>query len=144
MANPHPQPHPENLRPFKKGEKRTVQSARNGQKKSTEAQIKKRTMREWAQYFGELPLRSKEKVAQPKGADGIRDANMTMDGAVLAALYAKAAKGDTRAASLLAQMKGQLTEEITVHTDPIDTLTEDQLDAIIQAIADRKAGQADD
>lgn len=143
MANPHPEPHPENLRQFKGGEARTVESARKGQKKSTEAQKRKRTMREWAQLYGELPLHE-GKVRDPKTADGIRDANPTMDGAVMAAMYGKAAKGDVRAASFIAQMKGQLAEEITVHTDPIDTLTEEQIDAILQAIVKKRAGQSDE
>lgn len=143
MANPHPQPHPENLRQFKGGEARTVESARKGQKKSTEAQKRKRTMREWAQLYGELPLHE-GKVKDPKTADGIRDANPTMDGAVMAAMYGKAAKGDVRAASFIAQMKGQLVEEITVHTDPIETLTEEQVDAILEAITNRKDKRADE
>lgn len=143
MANPHPEPHPENLRPFKKGDPAAVQTQRKGARKSNEAQKRKRTMREWAQLYGELPLHE-GKVKDPKTADGIRDANPTMDGAVMAAMYGKAAKGDVRAASFIAQMKGQLAEEITVHTDPIDTLTEDQIDAILQAIIKQRAGQSDE
>lgn len=143
MANPHPEPHPENLRPFKKGDRAAVQTQRKGAIKSNEAQKRKRTMREWAQLYGELPLHE-GKVKDPKTADGIRDANPTMDGAVMAAMYGKAAKGDVRAASFIAQMKGQLAEEITVHTDPIDTLTEDQIDAILQAIVKKRAGQSDE
>ena len=143
MANPHPEPHPENLRPFKKGDPAAVQTQRKGAHKSNEAQKRKRTMREWAQLYGELPLHE-GKVKDPKTADGIRDANPTMDGAVMAAMYGKAAKGDVRAASFIAQMKGQLAEEITVHTDPIDTLTEDQIDAILQAIIKQRAGQSDE
>lgn len=143
MANPHPEPHPENLRPFKKGDPAAVQTQRKGARKSNEAQKRKRTMREWAQLYGELPLHE-GKVIDPKTADGIRDANPTMDGAVMAAMYGKAAKGDVRAASFIAQMKGQLAEEITVHTDPIDTLTEDQIDAILQAIIKQRAGQSDE
>lgn len=143
MANPHPKPHPENLRPFKKGDPAAVQTQRKGAIKSNEAQKRKRTMREWAQLYGELPLHE-GKVRDPKTADGIRDANPTMDGAVMAAMYGKAAKGDVRAASFIAQMKGQLAEEITVHTDPIDTLTEDQIDAILQAIIKQRAGQSDE
>lgn len=143
MANPHPEPHPENLRPFKKGDPAAVQTQRKGARKSNEAQKRKRTMREWAQLYGELPLHE-GKVKDPKTADGIRDANPTMDGAVMAAMYGKAAKGDVRAASFIAQMKGQLTEEITVHTDPIETLTEDQVDAILDAIIKKRAGQSDE
>ena len=143
MANPHPEPHPENLRPHRKGDPATVEKGRKGGKASQEAQKRKRTMREWAQLYGELPLHE-GKVRDPKTADGIRDANPTMDGAVMAAMYGKAAKGDVRAASFIAQMKGQLAEEITVHTDPIDTLTEDQIDAILQAIVKKRAGQSDE
>lgn len=143
MANPHPEPHPENLRPFKKGDPAAVQTQRKGARKSNEAQKRKRTMREWAQLYGELPLHE-GKVRDPKTADGIRDANPTMDGAVMAAMYGKAAKGDVRAASFIAQMKGQLAEEITVHTDPIETLTEDQVDAILDAIIKKRAGQSDE
>ena len=148
MANPHPQPHPENLKQFKKGDKGATEKQRKGGKASQEAQRRSRTMREWAKLLGELPMHPGG-TKDPRTAENLvrgaeEPANLTMDGAVMAAMYGKAAKGDTRAASFIAQMKGQLTEEITVHTDPIDTLTEDQLDAIIQAIADRKAGQADD
>lgn len=143
MANPHPEPHPENLKPHRKGDPATVEKGRKGGKASQEAQKRKRTMREWAQLYGELPLHE-GKVRDPKTADGIRDANPTMDGAVMAAMYGKAAKGDVRAASFIAQMKGQLAEEITVHTDPIDTLTEDQIDAILQAIIKQRAGQSDE
>ncbi len=143
MANPHPEPHPENLKPHRKGDPATVEKGRKGGKASQEAQKRKRTMREWAQLYGELPLHE-GKVRDPKTADGIRDANPTMDGAVMAAMYGKAAKGDVRAASFIAQMKGQLAEEITVHTDPIDTLTEDQIDAILQAIVKKRAGQSDE
>ena len=146
MANPHPQPHPENLRPCRKGDPATKEKARKGGKKSQEAQIKKRTMREWAQMIGELPI-YEGKLKDPKTAQDLargaeHPANLTMEGQAIAALYGKAAKGDTRAINLLAQLKGQLQEEITVHTDPLSTLTEDQLDAILGAI--REARKSDE
>ena len=137
MANPHPEPHPENLRPCKKGDPANKEKGRKGGKASQQAQIKKRTMREWAELYGSLPLHP-EKLRDAKSAEGIRDANPTMDGAIISAMYGKAAKGDVRAANFLAQMKGQLSENITVHTDPIATLTEEQLDAIIRAITEAR------
>lgn len=137
MANPHPEPHPENLRPIRKGDPTALEKQRKGGKASQAAQIKKRTMREWAQMYGELPLHP-GKMKDAKSAEGIKDANPTMDGAVLAAMYNRAIKGDVRAANFLAQMKGQLTEDITVHTDPLASLSEDQLDAIIRAIIEAK------
>ena len=145
MANPHPEPHPENLKPHKKGEPRTVELARKGQKKSMEAQARKRTMKEWAQLYGSLPM-TKGKVKDPKCAtDLTKDpktnmpkTNLTMDGAILASAYAKAMKGDVRAMQFLATIKGEFNQEVTVHTDPVATLTEEQLDAIIDAISQTK------
>ena len=145
MANPHPEPHPENLKNFKKGEARTTELARKGQKKSVEAQARKRTMKEWAQLYGSLPM-TKGKVKDPKSVTdltkdpktGMPKTNVTMDGAVLASIYAKALKGDTRAAQFIATIKGEFNQEVTVHTDPVATLTEEQLDAIIDAISQAK------
>jgi len=145
MANPHPEPHPENLRPHKKGDPRAKETGRNGAKKSNEIQARKRTMREWAQLYGSLPM-TKGKVKDPKCVtDLTKDpktnmpkTNVTMDGAVLASIYAKALKGDTRAAQFIATIKGEFNQEVTVHTDPVATLTEEQLDAILDAISKTK------
>lgn len=133
MANPHPEPHPENLKNFKKGEARTTELARKGQKKSVEAQAKKRTMRQWAELYGSLPVK-KGKIKDPKTGADIKDANPTLDGAILASAYSKAMKGDVRAMQFLATIKGEFEEKVTVHTDPLASLTEEQLDAIIDAI----------
>lgn len=138
MANPHPEPHPENLKNFKKGEARTTELARKGQKKSVEAQAKKRTMREWAQFYGQLPLH-KGKIKDPKTGEEIKDGNPTMDGAVIASAYGRAMKGDGRAMQFLATIKGEFNQEVTVHTDPVATLTEEQLDAILDAISKAKS-----
>lgn len=149
MANPHPEPHPENLKNFKKGEARTTELARKGQKASVEAQAKKRTMREWAELYGQLPLQKGKlkdpKTAQDLGKDpktGLPKSNVTMDGAILASAYAKAMKGDVRAMQFLATIKGEFQQEITVHTDPLANLTEEQLDAILEALGQTK--QADE
>jgi len=141
MANPHPEPHPENLRPHKKGDPRTVELARKGQKASVEAQKRKRTMREWAQFYGQLPLH-KGKIKDPKTGEEIKDGNPTMDGAVIASAYGRAMKGDGRAMQFLATIKGEFQQEITVHTDPLANLTEEQLDAILDVIReDKKSDQ---
>ena len=141
MTNPSPEPHPENLTPFKKGDPATVESARKGAKNSNEEQIRKRNMREWAEYYGSLPLH-KGRLKEAKNGDKIKEANPTFDGAVLATAYAKAMKGDVRAMQFIATLKGQFQEEIAVHTDPLANLTEDQLDAIIGAI--REARKSDE
>ena len=96
MANPHPEPHPENLKNFKKGDPTVAEKGRKGGKKSQEVQAKKRTMREWAQFYGQLPLH-KGKIKDPKTGEEIKDGNPTMDGAVIASAYGRAMKGDGRA-----------------------------------------------
>ena len=149
MANPHPELHPENLKPCKKGDPATKDKGRNGGKKSQEVQARKRTMREWAELYGQLPM-TKGKVKDPKTAQdlgkdpktGLPKSNVTMDGAILASAYAKAMKGDVRAMQFLATIKGEFQQEITVHTDPLANLTEEQLDAILEALGQTK--QADE
>ena len=137
MANPHPEPHPENLKPHKKGDPRAKETGRKGAIKSNEVQARKRTMRQWAELYGQLPLH-KGKIKDPKAGDGIKDANPTIDGAVIASAYSKAMKGDVRAMQFLATIKGEFNQEVTVHTDPVATLTEEQLDAILDAIGKAK------
>ena len=137
MANSHPELHPENLIPCKKGDPATKVKGRNGGKKSQEVQARKRTMREWAQFYGQLPLH-KGKIKDPKTGEEIKDGNPTMDGAVIASAYGRAMKGDGRAMQFLATIKGEFNQEVTVHTDPVATLTEEQLDAIIDAISQAK------
>jgi len=141
MANPHPEPHPENLKSFKKGDKSAVDKQSKGGKKSQEVQARKRTMREWAQFYGQLPLH-KGKIKDPKTGEEIKDGNPTMDGAVIASAYGRAMKGDGRAMQFLATIKGEFQQEITVHTDPLANLTEEQLDAILDVIReDKKSDQ---
>jgi len=133
MANPHPEPHPENLKPIKKGDKSALETQRKGARASNEAQARKRTMRQWAELYGSLPVK-KGKIKDPKTGADIKDANPTLDGAILASAYSKAMKGDVRAMQFLATIKGEFEEKVTVHTDPLTSLTEEQLDAIIDAI----------
>lgn len=135
MANPHPEPHPENLRPHKKGDPQTVERGRKGGQAFARKQAQKRTMREWAVLLGDLPIQ-KGKIKDPKvAADLAKDpktgrpkANLTMDGAVIAAMYNKAMKGDARAAEYLAKLKGETSEDVTVHIDAMTQMdTEDLL-----------------
>jgi hypothetical protein len=132
MANPHPEPHPENLRPHKKGDPATVEKARKGGHASQKKQARNRSMREWAEFYANLPLHRDGKVKDPKAAEEIRDTNTTMEGAVLAAMYNKAIKGDVRAAEFLAKLKGQTTEDVTVHIDTMQSMSTDELLALYE------------
>ena len=138
MANPHPEPHPENLRPIPKGGSKEIQ--RKGGKASAKKHAERRSMREWAVLLGDLPIQ-KGKVKDPKvAADLAKDpstgrpkANLTMDGAVIAAMYNKAMKGDARAAEYLARLKGETSEDVTVHIDAMTQMDTEELLRLYEA-----------
>ena len=138
MANPHPEPHPENLRPIPKGGSKEIQ--RKGGTASAKKNRERRSMREWAVLLGDLPIQ-KGKVKDPKvAADLAKDpqtgkpkANLTMDGAVIAAMYNKAMKGDARAAEYLAKLKGETSEDVTVHIDAMTEMDTEELLRLYEA-----------
>lgn len=146
MANPHPEPHPENLRPFKKGDKSTQGTQRNGAKASNKKQAERRSMREWALLMGQLPVH-KGKVKDPKNLEEIALAmkggdpkkyNLTMDGAIIAAMYTKAMKGDVRAAEYLAKLKDQIGEDVTVHIDTMAKMDTAELLKLYEATKEKE------
>lgn len=123
MANPHPEPHPENLRNFKKGEARTTESARKGARASNAKQAQAKSMRELAEYYGQLTIKKgTAKLPKTANKEDQAKANPTMDALVITAMYNKAAKGDVRAAEFLAKLKGQSGEDVTVHIDTMEQM----------------------
>lgn len=71
---------------------------------------RKKTMREWAEIFGALPI----EVNTPGGGKKKTD----LDGAVIFGQYQSAIKKqNTKAAYFLAQLKGELEEKVTVSSD---------------------------
>ena len=138
MANPHPEPHPENLKKLKKNDPASTVKQRNGGRKSQEVQAQKRTMREWAVLFGNLPMRD-GKISDPKTASEVKDSNLTMDGAIIAAMYSKAAKGDTKAAMFLAKLKEQMADEVKLTVDPLSELSADELIKLYETTRPKKA-----
>lgn len=134
MANPHPEPHPENLRPIPKG---STEIQRKGGKASAKKHAERRTMREWAEFYGNLPIQRKGKVKDPKALADLDKGNpdrpnMTLDSAVLAAMYSKALKGDVRAAEYIAKLKGETSEDVTVHIDAMSQMDTDDLLALYE------------
>lgn len=134
MANPHPEPHPENLRPIPKG---STEIQRKGGKASAKKHAERRTMREWAEFYGNLPIQRKGKVKDPKALADLDKGNpdrpnMTLDSAVLAAMYSKALKGDVRAAEYIAKLKGEASEDVTVHIDAMSQMDTDDLLALYE------------
>ena len=134
MANPHPEPHPENLRPIPKG---STEIQRKGGRASAKKHAERRTMREWAEFYGNLPIQRKGKVKDPKALADLDKGNpdrpnMTLDSAVLAAMYSKALKGDVRAAEYIAKLKGETSEDVTVHIDAMSQMDTDDLLALYE------------
>ena len=138
MANPNPKLHPENLKPIKKGDPTAKDKQRLGGKKSQQVQAQKRTMREWAVLFGNLPMRD-GKISDPKTASEVKDSNLTMDGAIIAAMYSKAAKGDTKAAMFLAKLKEQMADEVKLTVDPLSELSADELIKLYETTRPKKS-----
>ena len=138
MANPNPKLHPENLKPIKKGDKSAKDKQRLGGMRSQEVQAQKRSMREWAIILGNLPMRDGN-ITDPKTAQEIKDSNLTMDGAIIAAMYSKAAKGDTRAALFLAKLKEQMADTVEVKVDPLSELSADDLIKLYESTRPKKA-----
>ena len=137
MANPHPEPHPENLIPLKKNDPKSKEIQRKGGKKAGEVHAQKRTMREWAVLIGNLPMKD-GKLTDPKTASEVKDSNLTMDGAIIAAMYSKAAKGDTKAAMFLAKLKEQMADEVKLTVDPISELSADELIKLYETTRPKK------
>ena len=123
MATPHPEPHPENLRNFKKGDPTTVDKGRKGGRASQAKQAQAKTMRELAEYYGGLTInKGTAKLPKTASKEDAQKANPTMDALVITAMYNKAVKGDVRAAEFLAKLKGQSGEDVTVHIDTMEQM----------------------
>lgn len=82
------------------------------------ARRKKKAMREWAEIIGALPA----KVVCPDGSL-LDDADLDAD--TMMQQYRKAHNGDTKAATFIANLKGELKQnielpgmEINIHTTP--------------------------
>lgn len=84
------------------------------------ARREKRTMRKWAEVFGEMGI----KVARPDGTMMDTD----FDGAVVFAQYQKAIKNsDTKSAQFLADLKGETEQRLDINSNaPVVILRESE------------------
>ena len=95
----------QNLRP---GEyKLTLEEQKKGGIASGEARRNKKTMREWAEMFGSVPV-------DIKLPDGTTTRTTTL-GNIVAAQMAKATKGDTKAAKFVAELLGEVVKNVNVN-----------------------------
>ena len=82
--------------------------ARQGGLASGEARRRRKSMKEWAEIFGAMPVKV-------KGPDGSVTDSDTLGG-IIAAQMAKASKGDTKAAKFVAELLGEMEKTINVKT----------------------------
>lgn len=80
------------------------ETAKAAQKKSRESLKRNRSMREWAKFYGAQHI----KLKNPQGVE--EDA--TWDGAVVVGLYKSAMAGDSKAAKMIADLKGESPEQV--------------------------------
>lgn len=89
--------------PFKPGEEAREMGRRAGIKSGKVRRLK-RTLREWAEIFRDVPTKA--------------DPRLTMGGAVALRMYDEAMAGDVRAARFLAELQGELEEQIAIKQIP--------------------------
>ena len=89
--------------PFKPGEEAREMGRKAGIKSGKVRRLK-RTMREWAEIFRDTPTKV--------------DPRMTMGGAVALRMYDAAMAGDVKAARLLAELQGEMEEQIAIKEIP--------------------------
>lgn len=89
--------------PFKPGEEAREMGRRAGIKSGKVRRLK-RTLREWAEIFRDVPTKA--------------DPRLTMGGAVALRMYDEAMLGNVRAARLLAELQGEMEEQISIKEIP--------------------------
>ncbi|MBR3223064.1 MAG: hypothetical protein IKF72_12655 [Kiritimatiellae bacterium] len=89
--------------PFKPGEEAREMGRRAGIKSGKVRRLK-RTLREWAEIFRDTPTKA--------------DPRLTMGGAVALRMYDEAMLGNVRAARLLAELQGEMEEQISIKEIP--------------------------
>ena len=89
--------------PFEAGEEAREMGRRAGIKSGKVRRLK-RTLREWAEIFRDTPAKA--------------DGKMTMGGAVMLKMYDAAIAGDVKAARLIAELQGEMEEQIAIKEIP--------------------------
>ena len=116
---------PKQLENLKKGKatqfsgERAASCGRKGQAKSAESRVKRRTLCELADVFGQAKV--DPKTEQRLREQGIENADdMIQDMAMICGLYAAAKRGSAPAAETLAKLKGALNQaQININNTPI-------------------------
>lgn len=111
----------QNLRPCEY--KLTREEQKRGGIASGKARRQRKTLRQIGDMIGELQIKS-EKVRKIMHDAGIEDEDMIQDVGLMFRLNLKAQSGDTRAAELLAKLRGQLKEQTQVEVAEVKPLVD--------------------
>lgn len=87
-------------------------------------------MREWAEMFGNLPMKDGP-LTDPTKATDIKDANLTMDGSIVRTLYDNALAGDPKSMDMVFRLKGQYAPSEVKITTEVEDMSESDLDRLI-------------
>lgn len=121
----------QNLIPFnKRTETEQKRITTMGGVASGKARREKKTLRELANQLGQMPLTNQKLIVKLHEL-GIDTSEMTNDMATMAVMQLKAQSGDTKAAKLLAEMRGQYSTRVElqpVQPKPLIDLTEHKED----------------
>lgn len=96
--------------------------ARQGGVASGESRRRRKSMREWAEVFGAMPVKIKTPDGQLTDTDTL--------GNIIAAQMAKATKGDTKAAKFIAELLGEMEKTVNVKTPAPLVITDKEAKAI--------------
>lgn len=97
----------DNLIPLDSRDPETARKIRSeGGKARKRQKEERRTMREWAMQFGEVPVT----ITTPDG----KQTRTTTLGNIVAAQMAKATRGDTKAAKFIADLLGEMVQNVQV------------------------------
>lgn len=114
----------DNLVPFTSDQSHdeAVENGRKGGIASGQSRRDRKTMREWAEVFGAVPV----KVKLP---DGTTTRTTTL-GNIVAAQMAKATKGDTKAAKFVAELLGEMVKNVNINGIPPLVISNEEAAAI--------------
>lgn len=111
----------QNLNPVRT-ESEAKELGKKGGIASGEARRNKKTMREWAEAFGNVQV-------EIKLPDGSTSKTTTL-GNIVAAQMAKATRGDTKAARFVADLLGEITKNVNINTPTPLVISDKEAEAL--------------
>lgn len=131
----------DNLKP--QSHELTVEEAKKGGLASVDARRRKKSMREIAQMIGSAKLTDEKAIKKICDLFGVDNEDVNHDFVVVAKQFAKAEKGDTQSAKFIADLKGEIKQNLEVTGAdgkpliPEDTRTQEEKEAEIARLLNK-------